>query len=336
MWFADKIYTGYLEYRVPSIAYLSSDCIDGLTMSMSDRYANGWSDYNRSEPKDAPGEQTLPSYITNGKGFYSNPALGIDIHAIVGNTEKHGFNVLKTRTIVSTLFPNKDSYDRLFASIRPASDGDYYKIYGYYEENPNSPIYDDMSLYEYLKKFNGNHYGFTITHILTVTENFTDNTTSKAKTFVHSPITYIQTWDMIKADDYEENPADYNPVIKFRPVLEHADNMTSANINYTLRIISNLDNTSIIKTTSCNIINPRRFGLEMIKAKLNSVNDVHVYNRITQSQSLNVNDVVYPIGAPTTTANQSSVVVNKYVTSSFIDRRNIRVSISPVRIDNVA
>ena len=335
MWFADKIYTEYIEYRVPSIAYLSSDCIGGLTESMRNQDANGWGSYNRSEPKTAPGEQTLPSYITSGYGFYSNPALGIDLHAIVGNTEKHNFTILKTRALVSTLFPNKDSYDQLIASVRPATDGDYYKIYGYFENNPLSPIYDDDSLYEYLDKFDGT---FTITHIITVTERYVQNDeTTDPITFTHAPMTYIQTWDMLK-EMYEDNSSGYTPIIKFRPVLEHTAGMIGpdcgASINYTLRIISNKDNTSIIKSSSCEIINPRRFGLNFINATLNSVNDVHVYNRIMPSPTININEVVSPIGAPSS-KDKTSIVVNKYVTSSFIDRRNIRVSVSPVRIDNI-
>ena len=324
MWFADKIYTSYIEYRVPSTAYLSSDCIGGLTPSMSSPTANGWTDFNRANPKDAPGEHTLPYYISSGKGFYSNPAIGIDLHAVTGYEDSHGFRVYKTRPLVSTIFPNKDSYDRLFASVRPAADGDYYNIYGYYENNPSDPVYDDTSLYKYLSRFDGK---FSIAHIVTVTETCTDTDTNESYSVAHAPMTYIQTWEMLENAVKDGS----SPVIKFRPVLEHTADMTGASISYTMRIMSDRDGTSIIKSGSCDIVNPRRFGPRTVNAVLNSVNSVRVYNRITPSPGINVTETVSPVAA----GKSGAVVVNKYVTSSFIDRRNIRVSVSPVRIDNV-
>lgn len=320
MWFADKIYTTYIEYRIPSTAYLSSDCIGGPTNSMQ---VNNWTDYDRKHPYD----KTLPAYLTNNKGFYSNPAIGVDLHAVVGKTRKHSFDILKTQTLVSTLFPNRDAYDKLFAKVRPSSDGDYYEIYGYYENDPSNPVYDSHSLYEYLNKFNGT---FTIAHIITVTENWT-NSENEVQSQVQAPLTYLQTWDSL--EEMEENMT--SPVIKFRPVLEHTADMVGENdgavINYTLRIISNRDNTSIIKTSSTAIIRPRRFGYNYSVATLYAVNDIHVYNRIEQTPALNVSTVTTPISGN----NNSAVQVNRYVTSSFIDRRNIRVSISPVKIENI-
>lgn len=325
MWFADKIYTTYIEYRIPSTAYMSSDCIGDMSESM--KY-NLWHEYDRSKPQSG----CLPNYITGGRGFYSNPAIGIDVHAIVGYTQKRDFKVYKTRNIVSTLFPNKDTYDKLFANIRNASDGDYYEIYGYYENDPSKPVYNYNSLYEYLSRFTGT---FTITHIMTVSETYTNSVTKEVLTKVHIPMTYIQTWENI--EEMYNNLE--NPVLKFRPVLEKTANMIGQNygarINYTLRIISNRDNTSIIKTSSCAILNPRKYGKNIAVTTLNVINDVHVYNRIEQAPALNVTAVTTPVGISRNTQTSAAVQVNTYVTSSFIDRRNIRVSVSPVRIDNI-
>lgn len=325
MWFADKIYTTYIEYRIPSTAYMSSDCIGGISRSM--KY-NLWTDYDRSSPQTG----SLPYYLTDGRGFYSNPAIGIDVHAIIGYEQKQDFKIYKTRCIVSTLFPNKDTYDKLFAYVKNAKDGDYYEIYGYYEENPSVPEYDFNSLYEYLSRFDGT---FTITHIITVSETYTNFDTNDTETKTHIPMTYIQTWENLEEmyDNLE------NPVLKFRPVLEKTANMIGQNdgarINYTLRIISNRDNTSIIKTSSCAILNPRKYGKNIAVTTLNAVNDIHVYNRIEQAPSLNVTAVTTPVGISKNTQTSAAVQVNTYVTSSFIDRRNIRVSVSPVRIDNI-
>ena len=336
MWFADKIYTTYIEYRIPSTAYLSSDAIGGNTASMDVNYGQG-NIYSRTNPPFG----SMANLLTHGNGFYANPAIGIDVHAIIGYSQKREFKIYKTRNIVSTLFPNKDTYDKLFACVRNADDGDYFKIYGYYENDPTNPIYDFNSLYEYLSRFNGT---FTITHIISVTENWFDPETNKTKTKVHAPMTYIQTWENL-----EEMYDTISPEISYRPVLGNTANMLNqgygATINYTLRIISNRDNTSIIKSGSCSILNPRRFGKSISVTTINNVSDIHVYNRVSNVTGLSINAVTSPIGAPSGTnningVNQSSqntsvVHVNRCVTSSFIDRRNIRVSVSPVRIDNV-
>lgn len=349
MWFADKIYTEYIEYRIPSTAYLSSDCTGGLTPSMRDSTANNWQDYKRSDPASAPGSNTLPSFLTHNFsgnddgtvcGFYANPAIGIDLHAIVGYTMKHDFKIYNTRMIVSTMMPNRDAYDKLFACIRNADDGDYFSIYGYYENDPEHPIYDENSLFEYLRRFSADQDtgepGFSIVHIITVTEKWTDGSNSdEVHTTVQPPMTYIQTWDNIREIYKDDGTLGLSPVIKFRPVLAHTSDLVSANISYTLRLISNKDSTSIIKGSTCEITNPRRFGLHMVSANIYS-NDVHVYNRIEAAPTLNITEVVSPISAPkTTTAAVPVVKVNKYVTSSFIDRRNIRVSVSPVKVEKV-
>ena len=321
MWFADKIYTTYIEYRIPSTAYMSSDCLSGDSNSMT---LNNWVNYNRLEPTVG----SLPYYLTKGVGFYSNPSIGIDIHAIIGYTPKQNFKIYKTSNIVSTIFPNKDTYDKLIASVRNADDGDYYNMYGFYEDDASNPQYSKSSLYNYLSKFNGT---FTLTHIITVSETYTNNGVTTSK--VHAPMTNIQTWDAIKSIHDEGG----NPFIQFRPVLEHTDTMDQATITYTLRIISNRDNTSIIKSSSCNILNPGRFAKNISVATLNDSNVITVYNRIEQLPTLTVSAVTTPIGAPKSINSSSTsnvVQVNRYVTSSFIDRRNIRISVSPVKINN--
>jgi hypothetical protein len=92
------------------------------------------------------------------------------------------------------------------------------------------------------------------------------------------------------------------------------------------------DNTSIIKTASYNIIDPKRYGLHLQGLDMEGVNTVHVYNRIEMVDGVQVSGATNPVG---NNANDS-VRVNKYVTTSYIDRRNIKVSISPVNIAEVA
>ncbi len=325
LWFADKLYTNYVEYRVPSTAYLSSNMGNSDSMIVNQWCVPDVRDYDRKNPD----EDTLPYFLTHGIGFYDSPAIGIDLHAIVGYRMDRGFKILKSTMITSTMFPNKDAYERLSASVRPATDGDYYKLYAYYENDPTRPVYDFASLYEYLTHYNNT---FSIAHIITVTETYTDDD-NDTQTYVQTPITYIQTWDNLTSM-YENNQS---PEILFRPVLKNTARMLGgsdgARINYVVRISNNKDNTTIIKSASTSIINPRRFGLNMVNAKINTVNDVHVYNRVESGPVLQVNTITRPLGG--VSSEQAPVQVNTYVTSSFIDRRNIKIRVSPVRIEEV-
>lgn len=325
LWFADKLYTNYIEFRVPSTAYFSSDVIGGNTSSMDVNRWGGSGNYDRKNPD----PETLPYFLTHSIGFYNNPAIGIDLHAVTGYTMDREFKVYKSTMLTSTLFPNKDAYERLTASVRPASDGDYYKLYAYYENDPSNPIYDELSLYEYLQHFNNT---FTVIHIITVSETYTDEANNTV-TDTQIPITYIQSWDNLESM-YEANES---PEILFRPVLKHTSRMLSdgdgARISYVVRITNDRDNTTIIKSASCSIIRPRRFGLNMVNANIGSVNDVRVYNRVESGPVLRVNTVTHPLGS--VSSEQAPVQVNTYVTSSFIDRRNIKIRVSPVRIEEV-
>lgn len=325
LWFADKLYTNYVEYRIPSTAYLSSDMGNSDSMATNGWYVPNDHEYDRKNPD----SDTLPYYLTHSVGFYNSPAIGIDLHAIVGYRMDRGFKVLKSTMITSTMFPNKDAYERLSASVRPATDGEYYKLYAYYENNPEEPIYDYASLYEYLTHYNNT---FSVAHIITVTETYTDEN-NQTCTYTQVPITYIQTWDNL-VNMYDSGQS---PEILFRPVLKNTARMLGggdgARINYVVRISNNKDNTTIIKSASTSIINPRRFGLSMVNAQINTVNDVHVYNRVESGPVLNVNTITRPLGS--VTSEQAPVQVNTYVTSSFIDRRNIKIRVSPVRIEEV-
>lgn len=315
LWFADKLYVNYIEFRVPSTAYMSSD-----TMSDS-KESNGWQNYDRKNPP----TNSLP-YFLSEHGYYNNPSIGMDLHAVIGHEYKKGFEVLKTKALTSTLFPNTDSYDKLFAKILPdANGGDFYTLYAYYENDPSNPTNNINSLYDYLSRFDST---FTIVHTLSVTEKYIDE--NVAHTDTHLPMTYIQTWDMlVSARDNNENP-----IVKYRPILEHSDGFIKATIDYTVRITNNRDNTTIIKTTSTDIINPQRFFANMVGINVGDMTENHIYNRVEVGAKINVSTINRPIGA-LTQSDTPIIQVNKYVTSSFIDRRNIRVRVSPVTVENI-
>lgn len=319
MWFNDKIYTTYIEYRIPSTSYLTSDCLNGSTTTM---LLNNWcNDYNVYD-KTSPIKNTLPFYLTNGNGFNSNPPIGIKLFGISGYStiykeNENNINVFKTINIVSTIIPNKDTYDKLFAKIQESNKGDFFECYGYYKQSENNEI----PLFDYLSNFDTT---FTIVHIIEVVECYI-NDNNETKIDIQPPISFIQTWENLSTLNNGESP-----IIKFRPIIQN-NNIVEANINYTIRIVSNKDSTSIIKSSTTQLNNPNKYGLFLNNVKLNNLQNINIYNRIEKTPELNINEVVYPIKGVSN--NKSNVQVIKYVTSSFIDRRNIRVSISPANIE---
>lgn len=325
LWFADKLYANYFEFRIPSVCYLTK------SNSSFAKRESGWASptYNCKEPV----EKSLPYHLTRVLGttgcigMYESATIGIDLYGISGSRQLYGFDVYKTTCLTSTLIKNRDEDDNIRAVVENASNGDYLKFYACI--NNETQTLDGRGLYEYLNAF-GNT--FTFVHQISITEHYTDENNAVI-TKTQQPVTFVQTWEAM-TEMYE---SDTNICVEYRPILKHASQLINgnygANVTYVVRITNNRDNTSVIKTATHNIQNPRRFGSSLLQIPFNSVGNVHVYNRIEQTNGVVLTNTTNPLGR--ITENSSVVKINKYVTSSFIDRRNIKVSVSPVRIDNV-
>ena len=333
LWFNDRIYNNYVEWRQPSVAQMSmtgwSDSIVASKWAEKPSEHSTGRAYDRSNPP----EHTLPWYLTRGDGFNNNPYIGFELFGIGGTytTDTYGYPCRVASLLTSSMIPNRALNDNIIARVsEDTSNGDYIELYGYYIKD-NVQKYDPYSLYEWLRDYGVGR--FTFVHQVTVTENYVDTDTNEVVSYTHTPLSYIQTWDELTELDEINDP---NPCIRFRPILEHTEGMLNGNcgatVRYVLRIMNDRDSTSIIKTASYSIINPKRYGKHLESIDMNGVNNLHIYNRIEIVGGVQVNGgVTNPIGN-----NESSKVkVNKFVTSSFIDRRNVKVSISPVNIADV-
>lgn len=316
VWYADKVYTNYVEFRVPSVEQMSRKTAQGVSIQQS--WGSGY------DPLTPPAD-TLPYRLTRGQGMYDNPSIGFDLHGVSGTEVQNGFTVYRTTALISTLFPNQDANDSIVSSIwEDEADGDFLKLYVYHERNQSNADREPFSLYDYLSDFGAT---FTLIHQITVTESY--NVQNTVVTESQLPVTYIQTWENL----YEMKEANVDPTITYRPILRHADSIVAATVTYTVRISNNRDNTSIIKTSTYDIPNPRRYGKNLISLNMANPTKVHVYNRIEQTKNVVMNTTTNPIGP--ISDQQSVIKVNKFVTSSFIDRRNVKVRVSPVKIENV-
>lgn len=304
IWYADKIYTNYIEFRIPSV-----DCLYDL--------------YNVSNAPSNFEIETLKNpmwyNLAGNSGISKNSTIGIELYGVIGEETSYGYNVYKTNSIISTIFPNKNAEDGITTVINQDAENYCIEFCSYFGD----PSDDDYSLINYLETF-GNT--FTFVHQINVTETYLDENNERV-VYEHNPVTFIQTWDMLMQMKDESR----TPFITYRPILEHDG---TSSVTYILRITNNRDNTTIIKEIPENIVNPGMYGKTKKSLNVNtSVLPIKVYNRIENTNSVVLTGTTNPIGPVIN--NNTSIRVNKYVVSSFIDRRNIKVRVSPVKIDNV-
>lgn len=307
IWYADKIYTNYIEFRIPSV-----DCLYNLYNNL-----NAPSNFE-SETLNNP----MWYNLAGNSGISKNSTIGIELYGVIGEETSYGYNVYKTNSIISTIFPNKNAEDGIVTVINQDSENYCIEFCSYFGD----PSDDDYSLINYLETF-GNT--FTFVHQINVTETYQDEN-NQPVVYEHNPVTFIQTWDMLMQMKDESR----TPFVTYRPILEHDGTDGTASVTYILRITNNRDNTTIIKEISENIINRSMYGKILERLHVNtSVLPIKVYNRIENTNSVVLTGTTNPIGPVIN--NNTSIRVNKYVVSSFIDRRNIKVRVSPVKIDNV-
>ncbi|MBR4625778.1 MAG: hypothetical protein IKO56_09620 [Alphaproteobacteria bacterium] len=305
IWYADKIYTNYIEFRIPSVECLY-DLYDETPHTPSNL---------ESEPLNNP----MWYNLAGNPGISKNSTIGIGLYGVVGEETSYGYNVYKTNSVISTIFPSKNAEDGIVTVINQDLENYCIEFCSYFGE----PSDDDYSLINYLETF-GNT--FTFVHQINVTETYQDENNQEV-VYEHNPVTFIQTWDMLMQMKDESR----TPFVTYRPILEHDG---TASVTYILRITNNRDNTTIIKEISEDITNTGMYGKIRVSLPVNtSVLPIKVYNRIENTNSVVLTGTTNPIGPVIN--NNTSIRVNKYVVSSFIDRRNIKVCVSPVKIDNV-
>lgn len=100
---ADRLYSTYIEWYVPSLYYVNLN---------------------------AANTNSLGYKLTEGKGFRSNPVLLIGTFGILQTTVVNGYSFYEISEINSTSILNRDIYDNLFASIIESDEGDYFELQG--------------------------------------------------------------------------------------------------------------------------------------------------------------------------------------------------------------
>jgi hypothetical protein len=133
---ADKLYTTYIEWRVPSLFYLNNS-------------------FNTAD------QNSLSYRLTEGKGFKGTPTLTIKAIGILETIVSNGYNFYDIKEINATSIPNRDIYDNLYANVIESSSGDYFELTG---------LVTGSTLSNLIAQLNSSGGNYVIFHEITLSE----------------------------------------------------------------------------------------------------------------------------------------------------------------------
>lgn len=159
---ADKLYSTYIEWRLPSLYY--------MTQSFSTSNSN-----------------TLAYKLTNGIGFVTTPTLTIRALGILNTQTVNAYSFYEIREINAYTILNRDIYDFLYASVIESPVGDYFELTG---------LVNGSSLSNLIAELNSAGGNYVLFHEITLSEqigvNFiqTNNQIVSQTTDFDTPILY--------------------------------------------------------------------------------------------------------------------------------------------------
>ena len=282
-----KLYSTYIEWKVPALYYL----VNSFTVSNTN----------------------LLSYrLTEGQGFLSTPPITVKVSGIYETLNENGYSIFNTQEINSVALANRDIYDLLYAEVIESSSGDFFELSGQVEGS---------TLSNFIAQLNSEGGDYIAIHQIIISEQIGS--------------TFVQT-----ADQMFTQVVNFDEPIRFRPIILNSATAVSFAINYTLRLFNRNDNTQIIKKARLVSFDTKKYGRRLMKINLGTVPTVaKVYNKIESNDGNNIT-IVNGNSLGNSSANTSDrlteqlVVQTRYVTS-FRDRLNINVAISPVNIQNI-
>ena len=138
---ADRLYSTYIEWRVPALYYMNAG-------------------FSTSNPN------TLAYKLTQGQGFIGTPYLTIRALGILATTVTNGYDFYDIKEINSTSIPNRDIYDNLYASVVESAVGDYFELTG---------LVTGSSLSNFIAQLNSTGGNYVVFHEITLSEQIGTN-----------------------------------------------------------------------------------------------------------------------------------------------------------------
>lgn len=138
---ADKLYSTYIEWRVPSLFYLNSNFNVNNTNSLGYK-------------------------LTEGLGFKGTPVLTIRALGILNTTVTNGYNFYDIKEINATSIPNRDIYDTFYANLVESNSGDYFELSG---------VVLGSTLSNFIAQLNSEGGNYVAFHEITLSEQIGEN-----------------------------------------------------------------------------------------------------------------------------------------------------------------
>lgn len=138
---ADKLYSTFIEWRIPALFYANAGFTTG-------------------------NQNTLAYKLTEGQGFKSTPTLTISALGILNTTVTNGYNFYDVTEINATTILNRDIYDNLYANVVESAVGDYFEITG---------LVTGSSLSNFIAQLNTTGGNYVIFHEITLSEQIGTN-----------------------------------------------------------------------------------------------------------------------------------------------------------------
>jgi hypothetical protein len=101
----DKLYSTYIEWRVPSLFYMNNNFLK------TDPNGLGWK-------------------LTQGKGFLGTPPITIKASGIYLTNIENSYSIYDVQEINSASILNRDIYDNLYAQVIESEAGDFFELSG--------------------------------------------------------------------------------------------------------------------------------------------------------------------------------------------------------------
>lgn len=222
--FQEKLWGKYIKLEIPAINEISSQ----LTITK-------------------PKENSINANLTNGTGLSLTSPIFLDFHFIDNIQTINAITTYRVTPKVTTSFSQTPEFQRLGLVIKNSSNGDFFEIYGTYNDS--------------LSGFN---------------QFMEDSYTQGHKYYVQYSITLYEQNIRGKTSTFTMTDS-FNETIEFRPIIKTST--TTAIIDVEMRVIDLVDESSIIRRASYGMLQDEvaKYSSKLMKINLKNASKPKIY-----------------------------------------------------------
>lgn len=290
-----KLYTTYLDFKIPSVNALLS-------------------------PNETEAETNLKNALSPNYDLLDNTPLMMAIYGVKSTVDYNGFETYTTERINSIHIPVIDEYSELTVNIEEADDGDYFKIYPTVNDNK-------MSFSDYIYKLSNERPDVLIVlHEVSLIETYTDNLNQTRSIRTHKEHYIINAGQT--QDGQYINEDELDKPLTYRPILDNGHRCAAFIIEDQMKILNTFDNTTVVKVGTLtyglhNDENINKYGKKMNRIYLGEIPaQVNVYNKKPDVDTDNVK--------LTNASSNVKIENHQHSIIGFIESANVGVTVEQI------